>query len=254
MNNWNLNNKKVLITGGTKGIGKAAVLEMLELGAEVLFTARNQNEVTDFEKFLRQNSKQVTGLTLDVTREADITTLRQWVMDNWGLLDVLVNNAGMNIRKPSEAYTTSEYEQVIATNITAPFIIANTMLPFLKKSGSASIVNIASVAGLLDVKTGSPYGISKAGLLQLTRNLAVEWAIHHIRVNAVSPWFTETPLTEGLLNNEEKMAQIIKRTPLARVAQASEMAGVIAFLSMPAASYITGQNIIVDGGMSVSAL
>jgi tropinone reductase I len=105
---------------------------------------------------------------------------------------------------------------------------------------------------LLDVGTGAPYGISKAGLLQLTRNLAVEWAKYNIRVNAVSPWFTETPLTAGLLQNEEKLTQVIKRTPMARVAKPEEMASVIAFLAMEASSYMTGQNLIVDGGMTAS--
>lgn len=116
------------------------------------------------------------------------------------------------------------------------------------------MINLASIAGSLDVRTGSPYGISKAGLIQLTRNLAVEWAENNIRVNSVSPWFTETPLTENLLKDSVKTANVIARTPLKRVAKPSEMASTITFLAMPAASYITGQNIIVDGGMTANAL
>lgn len=252
--NWNLNSKKVLVTGGTKGIGKATVEEMLELGAEVLLTGRNKNEVTKLTKELSDRGYPVNGMSMDVTKAEDIKMLEYWIKENWGVLDVLINNAGINIRKPSHEFSANEYDQVLATNLTAPFTIANTLLPYLKESANASVINIASIAGLFDVKTGAPYGISKAGLLQLTRSLAVEWSVYNIRVNAVSPWFTETPLTEGLLQNEEKLAHVIKRTPLGRVAQAMEMATVIAFLAMPASSYVTGQNIIVDGGMSINAL
>lgn len=254
MKNWNLNDKKALITGGTKGIGRAAVKEFLLLGAEVVFTARDRAAVEAFENELRAENFAATGLPLDVTKDADTARIKQWIGDNWGKLDVLVNNAGINLRKPSDQYTADEYNTVVNTNITAPFSLSVALLESLKASGSASIVNVASIAGLMDVKTGSPYGISKAGLLQLTRNLAAEWAAHGIRVNAVSPWFTETPLTEVLLKNEEKLKQVIARTPLGRVAQASEMATAVAFLAMPAASYITGQNIIVDGGMTINAL
>lgn len=252
--NWNLKNKKVLITGGTKGIGRATAEEMLELGADVLFTARNQIEITSIENALKEKGYSVKGMALDVTSPGDIKIVTQWIKDNWQKLDVLVNNAGMNIRKATHEYSTQEYDLVIATNITAPFVMANSMLPLLKESFNASVINVASVAGMFDVKTGSPYGIAKAGLLQLTRSLAVEWAAYNIRVNAVSPWFTETSLTESLFKNEEKLTQILNRTPLARVAKPAEMAAVISFLAMPGSSYITGQNIIVDGGMSVSAL
>lgn len=254
MKNWNLKDKKVLITGGTKGIGRATVKEFLLLGAEVVFTARDVAAVEAFENELRAENFIATGLSLDVTKDSDTVRIKEWIDVNWGKLDVLVNNAGRNIRKPSDQYTTEEYNTVINTNITAPFNLSVALLELLKASDFASIVNVASIAGLMDVKTGSPYGISKAGLLQLTRNLAAEWASYGIRVNAVSPWFTETPLTDVLLKNEEKLKQVISRTPLGRVAQAVEMATAIAFLAMPASSYITGQNIIVDGGMTINAL
>lgn len=254
MKNWNLNDKKVLITGGTKGIGRATVKEFLSLGAEVVFTARDASAVEAFEDDLRAENFVAKGICLDVTKDADTAQIKEWISSNWGRLDVLVNNAGRNIRKPSDQYTTDEYNTVINTNVTAPFNLSVALLELLKSSDFASIVNVASIAGLMDVKTGSPYGISKAGLLQLTRNLAAEWAIYGIRVNAVSPWFTETPLTEVLLKDEEKLKKVISRTPLGRVAQAGEMATVIAFLAMPASSYITGQNIIVDGGMTINAL
>jgi Tropinone reductase 1 len=250
---FTLQNYKVLITGGTKGIGKATVELFLKLGANVIFTARNQEAISILENELRKEYQNVNGLVADATSTNDIEKVKKHIESTWGKLDVLVNNAGTNLRKPTIEYSEEEYQYVVDTNIKAPFMISKALYPLLQKSTYPSIINVASIAGLLDVRTGSPYGISKAGLLQLTRNLAVEWADDDIRVNAISPWFTETPLTEGLLKDASKTSNVIARTPLKRVAQPSEMASAIAFLAMPAASYITGQNIIVDGGMTANA-
>jgi NAD(P)-dependent dehydrogenase (short-subunit alcohol dehydrogenase family) len=124
----------------------------------------------------------------------------------------------------------------------------------LKASGNASVINVASVAGFLDVQSGPPYGMTKAAIQQLTRHLAVEWAPFNIRMNTVSPWYIQTPLTEPVLNNPERLEKILARTPMARVGQPAEVAAIIAFLAMDHASYITGQNISVDGGMSAKGL
>ena len=252
---FTLYNYNVLITGGSKGIGKATVELFLELGANVLFTARTKETVAALSQKLKSKYPQkIEGIVADVTLVNDIQKVREHIENKWNSLDVLVNNAGTNIRKPTIDYTDLEFQTVIDTNVKAPFLLSQAFYPLLRKSSYPSIINLASIAGTFDVRTGSPYGISKAGLLQLTRNLAVEWAADGIRVNAVSPWFTETPLTEGLLKDEDKVANVISRTPLRRVAQPEEMASTIAFLAMKASSYITGQNIIVDGGMSVNAL
>lgn len=251
---FTLKNYNVLITGGSKGIGKATVELFLKLGANVIFTARNQEAITSLENELRKEYQNVNGLVADATSSDDIEKVKKHIESTWGKLDVLVNNAGTNLRKPTIEYSEEEYQYVVDTNIKSPFMMSKAIYPLLQKSNYPSIINVASIAGLLDVRTGSPYGISKAGLLQLTRNLAVEWADDTIRVNSVSPWFTETPLTEGLLKDTSKVSNVIARTPLKRVAQPSEMASAIAFLAMPAASYITGQNIIVDGGMTANAL
>lgn len=251
---FTLTNKNALITGGSKGIGKATVELFLELGANIIFTARNKSEVEKLEAELKLKYKNVRGIVADVTNSEDLKKLKTRIETSWGKLDVLVNNAGTNIRKPTLEFSNDEYQTVLDTNVKAPFNISKSLYPLLLKSSYPSIINIASIAGLLDVKTGSPYGISKAGLLQMTRNLAVEWAEDSIRVNSVSPWFTETPLTENLLQNDEKKAHVISRTPLKRVAKPEEIAGAVAFLAMKASSYITGQNIIVDGGMTANAL
>ncbi len=251
---WRLESKKVLVTGGTKGIGKACVEQFLELGAQVLFTSRTSSEVEDLENELKDKGYIVKGLVADASKLSDSEKVSNWISENWSGLDVLVNNAGINIRKKAHEYSEEEYKKVLDINLVAPFTLSRLLFPLLKISGESTIINVASSAATQDVGTGTPYAMSKAGLLQQTRSLAVEWASEGIRVNAVSPWFTKTPLTQDYLHNDEKMKSIISRTPLNRVAEAEEIASIVAFLAMPASSFVTGQNIVADGGMSINAL
>lgn len=251
---WNLDHKKALVTGGTKGIGKATVIDFLELNAEVLFTARNESEVNALEKELLSKGHKVKGIVADASSKNDLEKVKDWIDKEWGVLDILVNNAGINIRKKAGEYSEEEFRKVIEINLIAPFEISRALYNFLEKSGNASIINVASSAAIQDVGTGTPYAMSKAGLLQQTRSLAVEWASAGIRVNAVSPWFIKTPLTEGYLHNDEKMNSILSRTPLGRVGETKEISSIITFLAMDKSSFVTGQNIVADGGMSVSAL
>ena len=253
MSTWNLKNRIALVTGGSKGIGKSTVKEFLELGARVVFTARNADEIRALELECRENGHEVHGLVSDSSRAADREELKDFIEKTYGRLDILVHNAGINIRKKAMDYSEEEYMKILNINLIAPFELSRKLLPILQNGRHPAIVNVASVAAYFDVKTGSPYGMAKAGLLQLTRNLAVEWAPFGIRVNAVSPWFTITPLTSGLLEMKERMEPILERTPLKRVAQPEEVAAVIAFLAMDKSSYITGQDLTIDGGMSVSA-
>ena len=255
MNGWNLENKKALVTGGSKGIGKAIVSELLSLGAEVLFTGRNEVDLVDAQKEFKNQGFEAHFLSGAVTDVDHRSKVADWITRNWGQLDILVNNAGINIRKPTNEYTTEEYQQVINTDLISPFEFCRLLFSLLQRSGEASIINIASVAGSFDVQTGAPYGMAKGGLIQLSRNLANEWAVHGIRVNSVSPWFTTTPLVKGFLAAQpEKLTKITTRTPLDRIAKPEEIAAVVAFLSMDKASYVTGQNISVDGGVTAGIL
>lgn len=250
---WNLVNRKAVVTGGSKGIGKAVVKALAELGAEVLFTARNEQELAATLSQFQTDGFKVHMLCGSVDDQIHQTAIKDWIADRWPTLDILVNNAGINVRKPSSEFSDEEYTKVLDVNLKAPFKLSHLLYPFLEKSGNGSVINIASVAGSLDAQTGAPYGISKAGLLQLTRNLATEWAGAGIRVNSVSPWFTETPLTRELLSNQEKLETIKKKTPLGRIAKDEEIAAAVAFLALDKASFITGQNISVDGGATISA-
>ena len=249
MANWDLKGKRVLITGGTKGIGKAIAEEFLGLGAEVMIVARNGHEVDELVRVWRGQGRQVSGVAGDITKPADRKRIGEAIGERWGALDTLVNNAGMNIRRKLADYTEEEIRQVLELNLFGAIALCRVCLPFLMLGSGASVINVSSVAGSVDIQTGVPYGISKAALIQLSRNLAVEWAEHGIRVNTVSPWYTDTPLVETVLKRPDRLQRIIDKTPLSRVAQPEEVAGAVAFLAMDKASYITGIELRVDGGM-----
>jgi Tropinone reductase 1 len=247
---WTLQGKKALVTGGTKGIGLAITKEFLELGAEVLVVARDTKSIQGKLK----NSANLFTMDGDVTDSEFRKQLIAKIAHNWNKLDILVNNVGTNVRKKFVEYSEMEYRQLFETNLFSCAEISRLAHPLLKNSGNASVIQIASVAGSVDVQSGPPYGMTKAAIIQLTRHLAVEWATDGIRVNTVSPWYIETPLTQPVLSQPARLEKILDRTPMQRVGQPEEVASLVAFLAMDKASYITGQNIMVDGGMSVKGL
>lgn len=244
---WTLTGKKALITGGTKGIGGAIAQEFLSLNAEVMIVARNEEIVKQKLAEWRSQGLKVHGVAADVTTSDGRQAILERVKDMGGL-DILVNNVGTNIRKKTQDYTEDEYTSLFQTNLTSLFEMCRLAYPLLKTGGRSSIVNIGSVAGLTSVGTGTPYAMTKAAIVQLTRYLAVEWAGDGIRINTVAPWFIYTPLTEPFLSNPDVLNPVISRTPMKRIGEPEEVAGLVAFLCMPTATYITGQCIAVDGG------
>lgn len=250
MNSWSLQGKKALVTGGTKGIGLAITREFLELGAEVLVVARNTKSIQGKLK----NSANLFTVEGDLTDANVRKSLAQKIEENWGRLDVLINNVGTNVRKKFVEYSEEEYRQLFETNLFSMMELTRLCYPMLKKSEGASVINIASVAGTFDVLSGPPYGMTKAAIIQFTRHLTAEWSVDNIRVNTISPWYIETPLTKAVLEQPDRLEKIIARTPMGRVGQPEEVSALACFLAMDKSSYISGQNIMVDGGMSVKGL
>jgi len=247
---WSLSGRIALVTGGSRGIGAAIVKELATHGASVITVARDENELMKFCSQPEFEGK-VTGIVADISQPGGLQALVKHIKEETRILDILVNNAGMNIRKKTTDYTAEEFENIVRTNLIPAFELSRQLLPLLKKSPHGNIVNISSVAGITALRTGSIYAMTKAAMNQLTKNLAVEFAPDKIRVNAVAPWYIETPLAQQVLSNPQFREEVLSRTPLKRTGRPEEVGAVVAFLCMPAAEYITGQTICVDGGFTI---
>ena len=251
---WSLAGKNALVTGATRGIGRAVAEEFMALGARVFIVARDGGEVAARVAEWTGRGWTAAGVAGDVSAADG----RQKATDAavaafGGELDVLVNNAGGNIRKRALDYGADEFQILMDRNLVSAWEMSRLAHAFLKgragtSEGGSAIVNIGSVAGLVALRTGVPYGASKAAMSQMTRGLAGEWAADGIRVNCVAPWYIRTPLAETVLKDEAYHAEVVSRTPLGRVGEPREVAAVVAFLAMGASSFVTGQTVAADGG------
>ena len=247
---WRLDGMRALVTGASSGIGLAVAREFAALGADLLLVARGREGLECVAAEIEAGFPECSVRLLS----ADVSTVegRGLIHSAAGdRLQILVNNAGTNIRKRMDELTLEEYRHVQQVNLESCFDLCRLLHPALLRGAPAAVVNNASVAGLTHLRTGAPYGMSKAAMIQLTRNLAVEWAEEGIRVNAVAPWYISTPLAEQVLSDTVYRQDVLQRTPMGRVGEPEECARAIAFLCMPAAAYITGQCLAVDGGFSV---
>lgn len=249
--NWRLDGTVAVVTGGTRGIGKAIADEFLRLGATVCIVSRTADDIQRAVNAWRDDRLPAHGVAADVKTEAGRRAIIEEVQKLNLKVSTLINNVGTNIRKKSPDYSLDDYRQIVETNMTSTFELCRMFYGMLKANHPGSIVNIVSVAGLKHVRSGPPYAMTKAAIIQMTRNLAVEWATDGIRVNAIAPWYIDTPLVETVLSNKAYYDEVIARTPMRRIGKPGEVAAATAFLCMPGASYITGQCLAVDGGFSV---
>ena len=248
---WTLDGQRALVTGASAGIGLAICRELLGLGAQVLMVARDADRLEQARAELEEEfpgpEDAALAFAADVSDEEQRAELLDWVADQGGL-HLLVNIAGGNLTRPALDYGEDQWRGIFETNLFSAFELCRGAYPMLAKHAASGIVNIGSVSGLTHVRSGAPYGMSKAALHQMTKNLAVEWAEDGIRVNAVAPWYIRTRRTSGKLADPDYLDEVLMRTPMGRIGEPEEVAAAVAFLCLPAASYITGECIAVDGG------
>jgi len=250
---FDLTGKVALVTGGSRGLGLEIATALGEAGASVVITARRDQWLTPALEGLRAQSLRADAVTCDVSNPDDVNAAVRATVDRFGRLDVLINNAGISWGEPIETMPLEKWRQVFDTNAVGCFLMSqaggNEML---RLGHGGSIINIASVAGMIgldnDVLDAVGYYASKGAIITLTRDLAVKWAGRGIRVNAIAPGFFDTRLSHGLLQKTQQ--KIEKTTPMGRIGQPGELGGVAVFLASAAASYITGQVLAVDGGMT----
>lgn len=247
---FQLDQKTVLVTGAGRGIGRALAIGMAEAGADVLLVARTESDLQETAKQVEQLGRRAFVLTCDVTDRTQVQATVDRAYTYVDRIDVLVNNAGMNIRSKALDVTEDEWETIQQTNLKSAFLFSQEIGRRMQDTGG-SILNIASVAGHVALRTGVVYATTKAALIQMTKVLALEWGPKNIRVNAIGPWYFKTPLTGPLLADPAYLQEIVDVTPLGRVGELTELVGPAVFLSSDAGAYVTGQTLFVDGGMTI---
>ncbi|XP_059429604.1 tropinone reductase homolog At5g06060-like [Corylus avellana] len=251
---WSLQGMRALVTGGTKGIGYATVEELAGLGATVHTCSRNQGDLNKCLHEWEAKGFRVTGSVCDLVSRPQREELMNTISHQFdGKLNILINNVGTYLAKPTIEVTAQDFAFIMATNVESTYHLSQLAYPLMKESRGGSIVLISSISGMLGIDGMSIYGASKGAMNQLTRSLACEWARDNIRTNCVAPGTTRTPLTENLLKSKV-LETINSRTPIGRPGESEEVSSLVAYLCLPAASYITGQIIYVDGGMTVYGL
>jgi len=251
-NRTRLEGKVAIVTGAGRGIGQAIAIGLANEGANVIVNDVNLESARSVADEIKHRGGQALAIKADVSSSTEVNQMVKQTLDKFGKIDILVNNAGISGFWPILELTEAEWDHMLDTNLKSQFLCSQAVGKEMIKRKSGKIVNIASVAAHLASPRVMAYAVSKAGVVMLTKALAIEWARYNITANVVSPHFALTPLTLSAIEREPELyAGREKRIPLGRAATPEDPANAVIFLCMPESDYITGQEIIVDGGMSV---
>jgi len=255
-----LQGKNVLVTGGSSGIGQAIAVRFAEYGSHVAINylttpdeaAETEEQVQACVQKVRQKGVRDVLVQGDVSKENDVVRMVEQTVEELGSIDVLINNAGIQISRPSHELSQADFEKVLAVNLRGAFLCAREAIKrFLATGTPGVIINVSSVHQIIPKPDYLGYSVSKGGMQNLTRTLALEYAGHNIRVNGIGPGATITPINRAWIDDPVKKEQVESHIPLARAGTADEMGGVACFLASDDAAYITGQTIFVDGGLTL---
>ena len=250
---FDLSGKVAVITGSSKGIGKAIAMRMAEHGAKVVISSRKQEPCEAVAKEIRDKGGEAVVRTCNINSKEALQDLVDFTNKTWGKIDILVSNAALNVHfGKALSVTDDQYEKIMGANVRSNFWLANMVAPDMAKRGDGVIIIISSIGGLRGSDTLPIYAISKAADMQMARNLAVEWGANNVRVNCIAPGLVRTDFARALWENPSIYSKTVAQAPLHRIGEPDEIAGCAVMLAAKAGSFITGQTIVIDGGVTIS--
>lgn len=251
---FDLSGQVALVTGASRGLGQYFAKALAKAGADLILTSRKQADMAPFVSEIEALGRKVLPLELDVRDEASIERMASAAEDAWGQVHILVNNAGCNVRKLALDVTWDDWNLVLDTNLRGTFFVAQQIARRMVQHGYGRIINIGSVTSVFGYAGLAPYGASRGGVRQLTMSLADDWGRHGITVNCLAPGWFRTEQNKVLYDDKEWVEYLVDRIPLKRAGQPHDLDGAIVFLACEASRYITGQTLLVDGGISTGAM
>ena len=248
MNTRRLQDRVAVVTGASRGLGRAIALALGREGVRLVLAARNRQELVAVAGEVKAAGGQAEAVRCDVTCEAEVALLTETVVGCFGAVHILVNSAGVNVRKPVTEFSLAEWRQVLDTNLTGVFLMCRALVPLMKGQRYGRILNLTSIMSHVALPGRAAYAASKAGLLGFTKALALELAEEGITVNGISPGPVATAMNKPILENPQAYEQFLARLPVRRWASEEEITGLALYLCAPEAGFITGTDVVIDGG------